>query len=808
MKIARHLLHNPGFAFIAIVAIALGISTVTTMFAILDTLVFRPVPGIENQEQVIRVRAGFSPEHLLPGFSQVMGNDLRANSRSLEGLFLTMSRTIIFGDPNKPVRVCGADVTEGAFQTLGAQPMLGRLFTKEEEASAAPVALLSHELWIRKFRGDRNIVGSELVLNGNPTKIVGIMPPGFRFPDQIDIWLPWRDDGEPQKNRLGFINPAWARLAPGVSRAKAQTELDALAKSFATQHPETDKGILFRVTHFREGGSDEKDSALLLLLFSVIVVQLIACTNVANLLLARGATRFREMTIRSALGANRSRLIWQMLSESFLLGLVGSSIGILASYWILDGISAVIPSDMPSWMQLTIDTRVLVVSTAAALISTLLFGLFPAIRLSKVDLHAGLKEGGRGMTDSRFASRLRSHLVRDQLALAVVLLIFAGLSIRGFLRDQNQLPGIDPRNVFTFRVGLPPLQFKENTVQPQFFGALVPELVKIPGVETAALVDVLPMSSHPYLPIASFMQEGKPKAKSVVDQPYTLRRTATPGIFAALKIPLVRGRLFDDADSAGDDAQVVVVDEAFAREYYPNADVLGKKIAWSPEEHGKDKEPVKWMTIIGVVGSVIPASGEKMSPRVVWEPIRKTKTDNFYTGVLRVHAGIDPASLAERVQEAVLRLRQGVPIYYPRTMEDVYGGEFWERRFFTITMSIFAGAGVFLAAIGIYATMAYHVSQRRREIGVRIALGADPRHVFAMLMNHGARMITEGLGIGLGVAYAITWLLARYLGNLVAFDGITYAIVAVVLTLTALAACWLPSRKATAIEPMDALRAE
>lgn len=805
MKTARHLLHTPGFAIVAIIAIALGIGTVTTMLAIFDALFLRPIPGITDIDRFVRVRAYFSNDpDLMGGMSQPLTDDVRAGSGSVEGVFLTMARTVIFGDPVRPVRALGSDVTADAFRTLGAQPILGRLFTEEEEISSAKVAILSHDLWRKEFHHDRDVIGRDLVLNGTPTKIIGVMPPGFRFPDQSDLWTPWRDDkGEPDKTRINLSYPAWARLAPDITLAQAQAELDGLALKLAAQHPETDKNIRFRLTEFRSIDSSENRTALVLNLFAVLAVQAIACTNVANLLLARGATRFREMTIRSALGANRARLTWQMLGESFVLGAVGSIIGVLASYWIIDWISLIIPSDLPSWLRFTVDSRVLVFSTVAALVSTLLFGLFPAIRLSKIDLHAGLKESARGMTDSRFAAKLRAHLLRDQLALAVILLVFAGLAIRGFLRQQNRPPGIDPKNVFTFRVGLPPSQFKENTIQPQFFNTLVPELAKIPGVETAALVDSLPMTSMVQNSI--FIREGIPEAKSIADELVANKRTVTPGFFAVLKIPLLQGRIFDARDT-GKDASVAIVDEAFARELYPNGDALGKKIAWP--KHEDSKEPVKWMTIIGVVGTINPTPSQNLPPRSIWEPILQEKTDNFYTGVLRVRPGIDPASLSGPVQEAVLRVRQGVPIYNTRTMADIYSAAYWERRLFTIVMGMFAATGLLLAAVGIYSSMVYHVSQRRREIGVRIALGADPRHVFAMLMKHGARMIIEGLGIGLGVAYVIAWLLASHLGNLITNDGLTYAVVVVVLTLTALIACWLPSRKGTAIQPMEALRAE
>jgi len=798
----RQLGKSPGFTAVALLALALGISTATTMFTFFNALFVRPIPFIQDESTLIHfgTTATKSADSYF-ALSMPDFRDIRAQATTLSDALTTWTRTMIFTGGERPERILGAWITATGFDTLGVKPIRGRNFTPADALPGAPsVTIITAGTWRKHFGGTEDVVGRSVVINGEPTVIVGIMPAGFRFPEFAEAWQPFPDDQENKPESRGNHHlPGWARLKPGVTVAQAQAELSALGARLAQAYPSTNDGLSFRAFLVREEATREIALLMKLLLGAVVFVLLIACANVANLLLARAATRSREIAVRAALGASRARLVRQFLVESLVLGLAGGLLGIVFSFWGVDLVLGLVDhDDIPFWIRFEIDWRTLLFAFVATLLCSFLYGLAPALQLSRPDLATELKDGGRGGTASARAARLRAALVVGQIALALVLLVGAGLMVRSFLSLSQRPTGIDPAGVLTFRTGLPPSQFKDKTVVRAFWDDLGRALAATPGVESSGIISYLPLSNSQN--ISAFYLEGEAAPKSHQHAHDTIARAATPGALAALRIPLLAGRLFDERDTDAT-PHVAVVDAAFAERFFGGQSAaLGRRFTFSIG----DKEP-KWITVVGVIGNTLQQPAAARPQHQVWFPWSQS-ADNFGSVVLRVKG--DPTTYVRAAQDAVLAARPDIPIYYAETLQRVAARSIWQQRFFGQLFAGFAAVALFLAAIGIYGVMSYNVSQRTQEIGVRMALGAQPGAVVSLVLRQGLRLVGFGLAAGLVAAWFAATLLVGSLHGISPHDPPTFAVVPVFLAAVALLACWLPSRRATLVAPNIALRSE
>lgn len=797
----RQLAKSPGFTFVAILALALGVATATSMFTFYNALLVRPIPFLADESSLVYIRTYNAREPSADFDSSVPDfRDIRRESSTLSGALTVWNRTYILGGSERPERVLGNWITADAFQTLGVRPTLGRVFHPDEgRPGAEPVVLLGHALWKRSYGGNPDLVGQTVTLNNETVTVIGVMPEGFAFPETTQLWQPFPDNEmsrEEERGSHGF--PIYARMKPGVDLGQVQAELDTFAARFETAYPKTNAGMRFRALLVREEAVREEKLLLQLGLGAVLAVLLIACGNVANLLLARSAARSRELAVRAALGAGRGRLIRQMLTESLILGLAGGLIGLILTFWQIDFVLSLIPVEIPFWIRFDLDWRVLAFSVAATLGSSLLFGAIPALQLSRPDLAQELKDGGRCCTDSGDARRFRGYLVILQLALTLVLLVVAGLMTRSFLHLQHADPGFDPRGVFTFRTGIPPTIEKDEKVAQKFFETALDRLREIPGVEDAAFVSYLPLTNSSNY--NSFIIEGRPEP-APGQLPHALYRAASPGAFSTLRIPLRRGRLFDERDR-DDRERVVVVSEAFVAKFFPQEDPLGRRLIYGHDLSDKLRQTV---TIVGVVGNILQRPTAREPDPAVWLPLAQ-KPDNFMSAVVRVKG--DPASYRALAEDALVAARPGIPLYVPGALTKIASDNMWTQRFFGCLFLLFAGVALFLASLGIYGVMAYSVAQRTQEIGVRMALGAPPRTVVTMVIGQGLRLVLAGLALGFVLSWFGVHLLASLLHGVEPHDPPTFALVPLLLALVALLACYLPTRRATRIDPLAALRSE
>jgi putative ABC transport system permease protein len=729
-------------------------------------------------------------------------------------------RTVILAGENEPERAYGTEISWDAFALFGVPPLHGRLFTAADIAPGAPeVALISHRLWLRRFGADPAVVDTTVTMNGQPVVIVGVMPPGWRYPEISDIWSPLRVEGEKATHRGYYWLDGRARLKPGVTLAEAQAETDAIMGALAAEFPQTNQGVGARLRPIREEANENTGHLTLLLFGAVLSVFLISCLNVANLLLARGAARAKEFALRLALGASRGRLIRQLLAESLALALLGGVGGILVALWGTDAMLAAIPVELPFWLRFDFDPRVFAFVLGLAVLGAMLFGLVPALRASRPNLVAELKEGGRtaDATSGPRSQQLRHGLVIAEVAIALVLLVGAGLMMRSFLHLRHVERGYEPKGALTFRTGFPPVMFgKDRNIPARFFAELLPRLRAIPGVEAAGVVNVLPGFDDN---LSGYAVEGRPEVTEINAVPLAYTRHADAGYFKAMRIPLVAGRWFDDARDRADSPPVALVDELFARRNFGSAQAaLGQRLRpWEPAarqapvqltpkpDDAESSRPKGWVEIVGVVGNIRHrADRETKRPTIYYA--HRQEPGNFLSVVLRTSG--DPTALADAARNATLATNRDIPIYYVRTLEDVERRGFWHVRFFTELFSVFGLVALLLACIGIYGVMSYNVSLRTQELGLRMALGAQAGDVVRMVVQRGLKLVGLGLVIGIVAAFSLAHLLTGILYGVTPHDPPTFAVVPLLLAAVAVLACWLPSRRAVLIAPASALRAE
>jgi putative ABC transport system permease protein len=787
------LLKNPGFAAIAVIALALGIGANTAIFSVVNTILLRSLP-YDDPDRLMVVKENKLPQ--FPEFSVSPGNflDWQKQNGSFEKLAAVQgsSYNLVTGDA-EPERLDGARVSAGLFEMLGVKPVQGRTFLEEEDQPGHQnVVVLSSNLWKRRFGSDSNIIGQSITMSAASYTIIGIMPTSFQFPDRdIDLWTPIAFTAAQAQQHGSHYVLVIGRLKPGVTTEQARTEMSAIAARLAEQYPNSNAGWSTIVVPMQEFEVRDIKPALLVLLGAVALVLLIACANVANLLLARSTARQKEIAIRTALGASRSRVVRQLLTESVLLAVVGGGAGLLLAAWGTRSLLALAPEDLPRVKDVALDGRVLGFTLLVTLITGIVFGLVPALQASRPNLNETLKEGGRGTTGGHH--RVRSSLVITEVALALVLLVGAGLLIRSFIRLQQVNPGFNTKNAMSANVALPGRKYPNSDQYLSFFTQLIEKIGALPGVVAVGASQSLPIQGD-Y--IVGFTIQGRPPNPPGEDKS-TNYYAVTPDYFKAMGIPLLRGRLFTEQDSRNA-PRVAVINETMARTYFSDEDPIGKGINLSQGQEG-------FREIVGIVGDVKQYGLAQPSTLQTYEPYLQMP----FSGVtLVVRTEGNPTALSGPIRSEVFALDKEQPVSRIRTLNQIVSGSVQQQRFTMLLLGVFAAVALILAAVGLYGVMNYAVTQRTHEIGIRMALGANTGNVLRLVVGHGMLLALIGVAIGLGGAFAFTRLMSKLLFAVSTTDSVTFAGISVLLTGVALVACLVPARRATKVDPMVALRHE
>ena len=787
----RGLAKNPGFTLVAVLTLALGIGANSAIFSVVNAVLLRPLPYREPERIVTALRGGWFP------IAPANFLDWRAQQSAFEQIGAAQAWGPTLTGRERPEQVGALQVTSDLFSVLGVSPALGRTFLPgEDQPGAGKVVVLSHHLWQRRFGGDPALVGQTITLNGDGYTVVGVMPAGFQFAPfwvtNAELFAPL-NLGPRAGDRAGQSLRVFARLKEGVTREQAQAEMNAISRRLEQQYPETNKNSDIRIDPLHEKVAGKVRPALLVLLGAVSFVLLIACANVANLLLARSAARRKEIAVRAALGAGRVRLIRQLLTESMLLGLAGGGLGLLLAGWGINLLVALSPANLPRVETISLDLRVAGFTLAVALATGLIFGLAPALQASKLDLNEALKEGGRGSTEGLRRNRVRGALVVAEVALALVLLIGAGLMIRSFRRLQAVDAGFDPRRVLTLTVQTSGPKYATGAQRAAFFDQLLPRLAALPGVASASAINHLPLAGDTWT--LGFAVEGRP-APAPGERQGAVYRIVRPGYFRTMGMTVLNGRDFTDQDRAGAPG-VAMINETFARSVWPNEDPIGKRIRVNDD--GPNPREV-----IGVVKDAKQSEWTADARREVYLSHLQTPTPSYLTLVLR--AAGEPLGLAAAVQREVWSIDQDLPVAKVASLEQVVADAVGQPRFNLLLLNLFAAVALALAAVGIYGVMAYSVAQRTHEIGIRLALGARAGDVLKLVVGQGLILTLIGLAIGLGAAFGLTRLMESLLYGVSATDPATFIAIPLLLAGVALFASYLPARRAMKVDPMTALR--
>ena len=791
----RSLRKSPGLVAIAVVTLALGIGGNTTIFSVVNTMILRPLP-YPNAGRLVNVREDL-PSQGVRGNEVSYRNveDWRASSRSLVGLAAYGGRTYNFGATDgEPERIQGQGVNWNIFNLLGVAPAIGRTFRPEEDVFGGErVAILSDDLWRRRFRADPGIVGRTIVLNDAPHTVIGVMPSRMEFPGNSKLWTPLAIN--PEEGRGNHYLEAIGLLAPGATAAAAEAELDAVALRLEREYPETNKGWTVSVVPPLEHEVGDYHAVIWIMMGAVGFVLLIACANVANLLLAKASSRQREIAVRVALGASRGRIMRQLLTESVILALMGGALGVLVATWGIDAMSKGIPADRPFWMTYDIDASVLAFTMLLAMLTGVIFGLVPALQASRTDLQDSLKDGSRGAGSGVRRQKLRASLVVGEVALSLVLLIGATLMVQSFLRVQTVSPGFNHHGVLSARVTLAGSAYDSLPTRYTFFRSVLERAATIPGATSVAAINNPPLGGSNNS--SSFEVEGQ--SFPVGELPDASWRGVAGDFLRVLGIPLLRGRTFTPAEIWDTSAHVTIVNQTMAERFWPNQDALGRRIRFA----GDTANP--WMTVIGVVGDIkmrrlnAPAQNQYYVPypEAAWRSMS-----------ILVRSDGDPARLTPQLREAVRSVSPTIPLWDIRTLEEMYRQSFWDRRLYGWMFGVFALIALILAGVGLYGVMSYMVTQRTHEIGVRMALGARPRDVQRLVVGRGLLLAGIGLLIGLVAALGTSQLLRSLLFGVSPTQPGSYLGIALFLALVAALASWLPARRATRVDPLVALRSE
>jgi len=794
---ARSLVKRPGFAAIVMLTLALAIGANAVIFSVVNSVLLRPLP-YEDAERLVRVnRFDVKRGKLGANTSPLNFLDWRSQNNTFENLGGYMEIDFNLSGSVEPQRITGAFVSDTMFPALGAKPIVGRSFLPEEDRKGGQsVVMLSHSLWLKQFGGRTDVVGQVITLDGKSHTVVGVMPAAFNFPsNQAALWVPFGSIYEDGGRGNFFVNVV-GKIRPNVSVAEAQSDLNVIAANLERLYPEVNTDSRVAVTPLHEEITGKVRGTLLLLLGAVGFTLLIACANVANLLLARAAVRAKEFALRSALGASRLRIMGQLLTESLLLSLGGTALGLFIAYAGTRAIVASGVADFPRLQEIAIDGRVLGFTLGLVIVTTLLFGLAPALQASNPNLIDALRAGARNITGSN--SVLRASLVVTEIALSLVLLIGAGLLLRSFWRVVNVNPGFTTENVLTFDVSLPDEKYDRQQATA-FFERALQNIRALPGVVSAGATTMLPLSMENNA--RYFTVEGR-TGNEPRDYTIASHRQVSAGYFETLQFTLLKGRFLTEQDS-GTETPAVVVNQAFARKYFSDQDPIGKRMKMG--ETADSSFP--WMTVVGVVGDVRHASLEMQGSPEFYRPFLNNR-DMSRKMTFAVRTTQPPELLTASLRRQILELDPNQPIGNVRTLEQSVERSVAARRFVMWLLGLFAATALLLATVGIYGVMSYTVSQNTREIGIRRALGAQTLDVLRLIVGHGMLLAIAGVLLGLLGAFGLTRLMVSLLFEVKATDQLTFAMVTLLLIGVAFLACYLPARRASKVDPLIALRHE
>ncbi|HEX4666950.1 MAG TPA: ABC transporter permease [Chthoniobacterales bacterium] len=802
----RQLIKSPGFTLVAVITLALGIGANSAIFSVIDTVLLRSLP-FPNPDRLTMLWAT-SPQH--PGEDKQVASypdylDLRAQNHTFAAIAAYTGASTIWGMGENAEDVPGIAASSDLFAVLGTPPLLGRGFSREDDkAEAARVVVIGYSFWQRRFAGDPKIIGKQVTIAGKPYTVTGVMPRGWKFPirsenvDYIAPLLPMFSGSTPNyiMRRGAHFLPVVGRLKRGVDLRSATADLQTIAAQLAKQYPDTNAGRTARAVPLQSDLVGDVRPALLVLVAAVALVLLIACANVANLFLARAAAREREIAIRTALGASRFQIVRQLLIETSLLALLGGVAGLLLAWWSTDVLVAMGPSDIPRLNEIQVSGAVIAFTFGIAFLTSLIFGLVPALQASRPQVEQSLREASRGSTGGVRSHRLRFAFVVSQFALSLVLLVGAGLLIRSFAQLRAVKPGFEPRGVITFWQALPKARYGEVDQQTQFFDKLLAKLTALPGIEDAGIASPLPFSGNDQG--RTFTIVGQPAPQQGMEPSASLL-TTNGSYFRTMRIPLKRGRLFEARDNK-EAKPVVLINDTFARKYFPNENPLGRLLKIGGDEEAPPRE------IIGVVGTAKHGNLAEADEAEFYLPFAQVP-DRYSDIVVRTSPSAS-AGLETTIRRTVLAIdaQQFVPTITPLTQ--LVSQTLSQSRFNTGLLGVFASIAIILAAVGIYGVIAYNVAQRTREIGIRMALGAQRQQMLRMILRQSLTMAAIGIAVGLAGAFAATRLLRALLFGIGTMDLLTYGAVVLLLGLAAFVAGLLPARRAMKVDPVIALRYE
>ena len=798
---ARLLARNPGFTLVAIVTLALGIGANTAIFTVANAILLRPLPYL-HPDRLVLLSLSNPKEAVIAGvFSYPRFKFLNEHSKSFSGLAAFTNESFNLTDTSDPEQLPAARVSAGFFRVMGVYPQLGRDFLPEEDQPGGkPVVLISHGMWVRRYGASPAVVGRTINLNTQAFTIIGVIPPGFRFGfigSSVDIWAPRVFElnlATPQQIAAGagFLN-AVARLAPGVSIEQAKAEMDVVNRQYQRENAgmgDASPQNTVTVADLREQIVANIRPAVLLLFAAVGLVLLIACANVASLLLSRTLGRRKEIAIRTALGAGRATLVRQLLTESVLLSFLGGALGVLLSYGATRALASLAAQKLPRAGEIQTDTVVLVFAAALSILTGIVFGMMPAIEASRPDLNTGLRDESRGSTGGRGRHRLRAGLVAVQVALSVILLIGSGLLIRSFVQLLNVSPGVDASNVLTMNIPLPPARYQLSRQMTTFFDEVVVRAQQLPGVRSAAVASALPLNATRYSPA---WMEGQPEVP-MPQRPIMVIEMVSPTYFATMRTPLLAGRFFTAHDDP-DAPLVAIVNQALARRYWPNTKAVGKRIYL-----GRLTAP---MEVVGVTADIKNITLAADAAAAIYLPYaqRPWRSMNL---ILRTNA--DPHTLIAAARHLVASVDKDQPVTAVQTLEELLADSRTQPRLLMLLLAVFSATAFLLAVVGIYGTLSYLVAQRTQELGIRIALGASRRDIIAMVVRQGMAITVAGLVIGLSFSLYLTRLLSSLLFHVSDTDPLTFVAAALVFSFVALVASYVPARRATHVDPTLAMR--
>ncbi|HKV35468.1 MAG TPA: ABC transporter permease [Pyrinomonadaceae bacterium] len=797
----RSLLKRPGLTAIALITLALGIGVNTAIFSAVDSVLLRPLP-FKEPERVMAVwehtphlgiaRNEFAPANYF---------DLRSQNQVFEDAGAFGQLSVNLTDAGEPEQLEGQLVTANVFTLLGVAPALGRTFASDEDQIGREhVAVLSDALWRRRFNSDPGIINRNVTLNGESFTVIGVMPANFFFPErEVELWTPWAMEPGQAEGRGDHYFRLVARLKPGVTREQANAEAESIAARLAGEYPKTNEGLGFLVNSFHQDYVGDLRRPMLILFAAVGFVLLIACANVANLLLAQATTRRREIAIRMALGARRWAIARQLLTESLLLASAGGLLGVLAAIWGVEALAKLLPESLSKLQTISVDSRVFLFTIGVTLLTAIAFGVVPALHATRANPGEALGETGRDLSGGVSGRYLRRVLVIAEVALAVVLLAGAGLLIRSFNRLRQVDLGFKPDNLLTMRMVLPLPKYQKAEMRRAFYDELLRRINEIPGVESAGINTRLPLSTSGMK--FSFSVEGR-TMPSDSNLPFAVYRVVNPDYFRAMGIPLQRGRVFDTRDTA-DSTPALIVNRRLAEQFWPGEDPTGKRLKIGPAD-----SPNPWATVIGVVGDVRQTGlyGDQLAE--LYAPYAQERRSWMSPRDLVVRTRGDAASLAGAVREAVWAVDKDQPVSNVRTMDQVLAAAISRERFQMLLLSLFATLALVLACVGLYGVISYAVAQRTHEIGVRMALGAQSRDVLRLVIRQGMVLTFSGLLLGIAGGLAVTRVMTDLLFGVTSTDAVTFLSVGGLLLLVSFLACYIPARRATKVDPLIALRYE